>query len=200
MKLLIFFLPLVAYSNTCPKNIDSKLSSCTELNCVRNDSKTLNMVFGVKENFVTNISIAKKADNCVVEYKSEWTGTQTCKFPMKYLKEMGSMMGDSSSTEVLAMFVAMMKLAKAETKKDFDMAKKYLNSYQNKMMAKQVEIKKFMDENPKIASQINSLCKVDKAGGDAEKMKKYEGYMNRMSESMAKIQQKIQKKAQKFAN
>ncbi len=199
MKYLILLFPLIAYSQKCPKDIDAGLSSCKEISCIRDDSKMLNIVFGVKEIFVTNISVKKRGSDCVVEYKSDWTGSQTCKFPLKYLKQMSSIMGDSNSTEALSMFVVMTKLSKAKSKKEFDAAQKQMSSFQNKMMAKQIEVKKFMDENKEIASRLNTFCKLDESSGKTEKLKKYKNYMKRISDSMVKIQQKIQKKMLQFS-
>lgn len=200
MKLLFLFFPIFAYAMKCPKNVDSTLATCKPIECFRDDSRMLNIVFGAKENFITNISIKKKGNECHVQYKSEWTGSQECKFPMKHLKEVSSMMGDSSSSEALEMFVVMMKLSKAKNKKEFEAAKRQLSGYQNKMMAKQIEVRKFLDENPKLASKINNLCKVDKTKGNPEKVKKYDGYMKRMSDAMTKIQKKIQEKVAKFGS
>lgn len=200
MKYLVLLFPLIAFSQTCPPNVDSNIETCIKVKCIRDDSQILNTIFGSKEKFITEISIGKKDNHCEVVYSSDWTGDQECRFPMKYLKDMSRIMGDSNSSEALMIFVAMIKLSKAKNKAQFLKANAVLNAYQNKMMSKQVEIKKFMDENPGMVKKIKNFCKQDESTGNAEKVAKYKTYMETMAKKMVKIQGKIQSKMNKYGN
>lgn len=208
MKILLMLLisnSLFASTSTgpllaCPKDVESKLSKCLDIKCSRDDSEMLNRVFKSKEKFVTNITVKKNKKDCNVKYLSEWTGTQVCNFPLEHLEAIISIMGDSSTSEGLEMFVAMEKLSESKNKEEFNQHNNQLNSLRNKMMSKELEARKFIDQNPKIAKQLNSFCKLDKKQGTKNKVTKYENYMKELNERMMKIESAAQSKIQKFSN
>lgn len=202
MKNVLFIL-LLFFSCTskkkCPTNLSKYIQHCREIECIQDQSSLIQKVFKTEHEFKTQVNVYREDKMCHVDFLSEWTGLQACRFPKKFADKIGQVLGDNEDRDGIRIYQALRKMSKANDLSELKEGMDKIQKIENKNLEKQVKIQKMHKEHPIIAKRWKGMCKRDPSKADEFKLKTHQKMMKKMTESISKLQLEVDKKFNNFS-
>ena len=191
--ILIFFISCSAEKKKCPSDLSSHMASCRKIECVQDQSKLIQSIFKIKHKFITEVSVKKDKNFCQVDFYSEWTGQQTCRYPRKYIEKIGPFLSKKEDRKGIKMYTTLLKMSVAQNLSELKQGMDKLQVLEDESLKKQMNIQKLHKENPAIAKNWNSMCELDESKADEKKLNYHKKMMSKMSDNIARLQLKVDK-------